>query len=421
MSEAAIICNDVGKRYWLPHLIEDGESPERSEEFWALRNVTFQVARGEIVGVVGSNGAGKTTLLKILSKVSTPTEGSVEVYGRLGSLLQVGAGFHPDLSGRDNVYLNGAILGMKRTQISSLFDEIVDFAEIARFIDMPIKKYSSGMTARLAFSIAAHLEPEILILDEILSVGDTHFQEKCRKKMEGVIRDGRTVLIVSHNLATLPDLCTKAILMAHGRLEFEGTVDEALSRYLSKPEYSRFDTIGMKLPEFDALSGGTAYPESTSGPWLKLQRYQDTTTLKLISLELSGKDGRPRNIFFDDEQILLRITLELLEDSTSFRCILQVQNQEGDGILASTSHSLDAEGLELQAGVAEILCILPPGTLWPRQYLIEVVLDNRGIERVTVKNALEFRVERRGHVHKGLPASWVRHPLQWDITLKERD
>jgi lipopolysaccharide transport system ATP-binding protein len=204
------------------------------EEFWALKNVSFEVKRGEIIGIIGRNGAGKSTLLKILSRITEPTEGRVLVRGRIASLLEVGTGFHPELTGRENIFLNGAILGMTRREIRKKFDEIVAFAEVDRFLDTPVKRYSSGMYVRLAFAVAAHLEPEILVVDEVLAVGDHEFQKKCLGKMHDVAsREGRTVLFVSHNLAAISELATRAVLLNKGAVEVDGDVPRAISTYLS--------------------------------------------------------------------------------------------------------------------------------------------------------------------------------------------
>jgi lipopolysaccharide transport system ATP-binding protein len=211
------------------------ENLDEKNSFWALRDVSFEVEPGEVVGIVGRNGAGKSTLLKILSRITEPTKGKIELYGRVGSLLEVGTGFHPELSGRENIYLNGAILGMKHREIVKKFDEIVDFAEIEKFIDTPVKYYSSGMYMRLAFAVAANLEPEILIVDEVLAVGDAEFQEKCLGKMKSVSdKEGRTVLFVSHNTTAVANLCKRAFLLKSGEIEFIGDVNETIALYLAK-------------------------------------------------------------------------------------------------------------------------------------------------------------------------------------------
>jgi lipopolysaccharide transport system ATP-binding protein len=213
---------------------------ERAREFWALSDVSFDVSPGEVLGVVGANGAGKSTLLKILSRITEPTAGRIELGGRVASLLEVGTGFHPELSGRENVYLNGTLLGMRKREIDRKFDEIVAFSEVERFLDTPVKRYSSGMYVRLAFAVAAHLEPEILVVDEVLSVGDAAFQKKCLGKMDDIAHEGRTVLFVSHNMAAVQRLCTRAILLERGRLAFEGEPRAVAARYLAGEDRPRF-------------------------------------------------------------------------------------------------------------------------------------------------------------------------------------
>ncbi len=208
--------------------------PEEERLLWALRDVTFDVTRGEAVGIIGPNGAGKSTLLKILSRITEPTEGRAEIVGRIGTLLEVGTGFHPELTGRENIYLNGAILGMKKSEIDSKFDEIVAFSEIEKFIDTPVKHYSSGMHVRLAFSVAAHLEPEILLVDEVLAVGDVAFQRKCLGKINDVTQGGRTVLFVSHNMAAIQKLCTRVIMLEGGRVTTVGDTNDIVERYLKE-------------------------------------------------------------------------------------------------------------------------------------------------------------------------------------------
>lgn len=209
-------------------------SRRKENTFWALKDVSFEIKQGDIVGVVGSNGAGKSTLLKVLSRITDPTVGRVDIRGRIGSLLEVGTGFHPELSGRENIFLNGAILGMPRQQVRRQFDAIVDFAGVEKFIDTPVKRYSSGMYLRLAFAVAAHLEPEILLVDEVLAVGDSAFQEKCIGKMNSVAKEGRTVLFVSHNMAAIRSLCTRGILMSNGQVKHQGTVQTTIEEYFKQ-------------------------------------------------------------------------------------------------------------------------------------------------------------------------------------------
>jgi lipopolysaccharide transport system ATP-binding protein len=242
----AVQAHGVSKRYTLGQLrggyrllsetladrVRRKPGPPAEREFWAIRDVDFEVAPGETFGIVGHNGAGKSTLLKILSRVTPPTAGEIKIRGRVGALLEVGTGFHPELTGRENIFLNGAVLGMRRAEIQRRFDEIVEFAEVARFIDTPVKRYSSGMYLRLAFAVAAHLEPEVLIVDEVLSVGDLAFQEKCLGRMERVAGEGRTVLFVSHNLAAVQKLCPRAMLLSRGHKVAEGDTASVINEYV---------------------------------------------------------------------------------------------------------------------------------------------------------------------------------------------
>ncbi len=236
---AAIRVEALGKRYQLGEerpltaLLRGLRRAPAAEELWALRDVSFDVAPGEAIGIVGRNGAGKSTLLKILARITEPTTGSAELNGRVGSLLEVGTGFHPELTGRENVFLNGALLGLRKREIAARFDEIVDFSGVQRFLDTPVKRYSSGMRVRLAFAVAAHLEPEILIVDEVLAVGDAEFQNRCLGKMSDVAGHGRTVLFVSHHLAALRALCTRALWLEHGRIAAEGEVAPVVDAYLA--------------------------------------------------------------------------------------------------------------------------------------------------------------------------------------------
>jgi lipopolysaccharide transport system ATP-binding protein len=261
MSDIPIRVQNLGKKYLLRHLARGGhknytalrdvlseavKAPFRrstqneesghastSEEFWALKDVSFEIKRGESVGIIGRNGAGKSTLLKLLSRITEPTSGRIELEGKIASLLEVGTGFHPELTGRENIYLNGAILGMKRSEIKSKFDEIVAFAEVERFLDTPVKHYSSGMYVRLAFAVAAHLEPDVLIVDEVLAVGDAEFQKKCLGKMQSVSgQEGRTVLFVSHNMQAIRQMCQRVIFFKQGKIAFNGDPHAAISAYL---------------------------------------------------------------------------------------------------------------------------------------------------------------------------------------------
>jgi lipopolysaccharide transport system ATP-binding protein len=279
MSEVIIKVAGVSKKYTLGrsraasgdglrHVVQDAlvarfrrhsasnAAPEnsQSQEFWALKDVSFEVKRGEVVGIIGRNGAGKSTLLKILSRITEPTSGRIEIEGRVASLLEVGTGFHPELSGRENIFLNGAILGMSRKEIRSKFDEIVAFAEVDRFLDTPVKRYSSGMYVRLAFAVAAHLEPEILIVDEVLAVGDAEFQKKCFGKIQEVSGLGRTILFVSHNMAAVENLCSSAMLLHSGSIVFLGETGDVINKYQTTADKSLSVPLGERL---DRQGGGS--------------------------------------------------------------------------------------------------------------------------------------------------------------------
>ncbi len=225
-----------------------------AETFCALNDVSFDVKKGEVVGIVGRNGAGKSTLLKVLSRITEPTAGKIRLHGRVGSLLEVGTGFHPELTGRENIFLNGTILGMRRPEIVRQFDAIVDFAGVEKFLDTPVKRYSSGMYVRLAFAVAAHMNPEILVIDEVLAVGDMQFQEKCLRKMDHVARAGRTILFVSHNLQTIRTLCTRCILLGQGQITAQGDVDECLSQFVGAAASEGADIASHGVSSSDLLS-----------------------------------------------------------------------------------------------------------------------------------------------------------------------
>ncbi len=258
---------------------------ELDEIIWALKEVSFEIKQGEVVGIIGCNGAGKSTLLKILSRITEPTEGYAEVHGRVGSLLEVGTGFHPELTGRENIYLNGAILGMRKAEIERKFDEIVDFAEIEKFLDTPVKHYSSGMYVRLAFAVAAHLEPEILLVDEVLAVGDIGFQKKCLSKIGAVAREGRTVIVVSHNMAVVQNLCQRALLLVDGKLDYVGITEDCVRRYMEA-------TPALAEAETDL----SCHPVRRRG------------CLPLLnSVRLTGRDGNPTTRFLSGEMMKIEL------------------------------------------------------------------------------------------------------------------
>ena len=269
-------------------------SNSNESKFWALDDVSFEIKHGEAVGIIGHNGAGKSTILKILSRITKPTRGRVELFGRAGSLLEVGTGFHTELTGRENIYLNGAILGMGRREIDRKFDEIVDFSGVEKFLDTPVKHYSSGMHVRLAFSVAAHLEPEILIIDEVLAVGDAEFQKKCLGKMNEITGGGRTVLFVSHNQDAVARLCQRAILLESGRLILDGSTDEVFSQY-----FSSIDRLQVELaldPDRVMPDGGVAWKIDLSDFPIAGDSHSNLNQSKVVVLEDGKKLGPPHTL-----------------------------------------------------------------------------------------------------------------------------
>jgi len=283
---------------------------------WALRDVSFEVREGEVLGLIGRNGAGKSTLLKVLSRITEPTTGRIEVHGRVGSLLEVGTGFHPELTGRDNIYLNGSILGMDRAYIARRFDEIVDFAGVAAFIDTPVKRYSSGMYLRLAFAVAAHLEPDVLILDEVLAVGDASFQKKCLGKMRDVASQGRTVLFVSHDITAVTRLCTRALLLHDGTVVADGPAHEVARRYLQS---------GL---------GSLATRE-----WQDPRRAPQNHVARLLSARIRTADGRTAEALDITQPVGLEMTYEVLEPGHVLVPNFHVANE--DGVQVCVLHDTD--------------------------------------------------------------------------------
>jgi lipopolysaccharide transport system ATP-binding protein len=279
----------------------------KDELFWALRDVSLEVREGEVVGIIGRNGAGKTTLLKLLSRITKPTTGWAEIHGRVGSLLEVGTGFHPELTGRENTFLSGAILGMKRAAIARKFDEIVAFAEVERFIDTPVKHYSSGMYVRLAFAVAAHLETEVLFIDEVLAVGDIAFQRKCLGRMGAAAKEGRTVMFVSHNLAAVRNLCTRAVLFTDGRIDSDADTTTAIADYL------------------EDLKGNSETMRSVSE---QIRAAPPDSHFRLISVALLQGDTEPEH-FVSHEPIILQLEYEVLEEALGLRVGFDVINEEG--------------------------------------------------------------------------------------------
>jgi lipopolysaccharide transport system ATP-binding protein len=317
---------------------------EREAELWALRDVSFDIAQGEVTGVIGRNGAGKSTLLKILSRITEPTEGSADIYGRVGSLLEVGTGFHPELTGRENIYLNGAILGMRRSEIDRKFDEIVQFAEITRFLDTVVKHYSTGMFMRLAFSVAAHLDPEILLVDEVLAVGDAEFQRKCLGKMNGVAREGRTVLFVSHNMPAVQSLCSRCIVLKNGQLEVAGSVQEGIRLYHSGGLESGEDSARGEVAITSLRVNGSLAPHVMAGS----------------------------NLCFD-------FLLSLRAEISGFRMILMVEDSRGVVVLHAVQTERDQRILR-EPGEHRVSLQLPSLMLTPGGYSFYVKFIYNGVD-----------------------------------------
>jgi lipopolysaccharide transport system ATP-binding protein len=328
---------------------------------WALKDVSFEVKRGEVVGVIGRNGAGKTTLLKLLSRITEPTEGFAAIHGRVGSLLEVGTGFHPELTGRENVFLNGAILGMRRAEISSKFDAIAEFSGVEKFLDTPVKRYSTGMQVRLAFAVAAHLEPEILLVDEVLAVGDAAFQRKCLGKMESVATEGRTVFLVSHNMEAITSLCTRAIWIDDGGLRGDGDPRELVTAYLAT---TRSELAGVPLADRNDRWG--------PGP------------IRFTSLEVRNALGEPIGSVHAGETV--EFVLSYVSTGESLRHVspfIQISDQNDHPLIVLAARLTD-EDFELLPPEGRLVCQVPRFPLTPGTYNIDVAAT---VNSPTVRDA----------------------------------
>lgn len=354
----------------------------------ALNNVSFEVKRGEVLGIIGRNGAGKSTLLKILSEVTSPTKGTVKIKGRVASLLEVGTGFHPELTGRENIYLNGAILGMTKKEIAEKFDEIVAFAEIEKFIDTPVKRYSSGMYVRLAFAVAAHLEPEILIVDEVLAVGDAAFQKKCLGKMGDVAKEGRTVLFVSHNMSAINRLCKKTILLSEGMIAYQGLTEEVVLHYLISSSTERKSAI-----------------EFSDDPEKPFQ---------ILSISVSDFQGKPVERQIEvDESFAVNIIYKINKSLPGGYAGFTVRNSSGEIVFMSDSRDSDKSCRFENPGVKKVAIFFPAPLLVPGQYMITAAIcqQNKGALDVCL-NAITIDVVNIRSVRTTW-AGYVHIPLQW--------
>lgn len=356
--------------------IRENGGRRTKESIWALKDVSFEVKRGEVVGIIGRNGAGKSTLLKILSSITEPTKGYADIYGRVGSLLEVGTGFHPELTGRENIYLNGAILGMQRAEIEKKFDEIVAFAEVEKFIDTPVKRYSSGMYLRLAFAVAAHLEPEILIVDEVLAVGDLNFQKKCMGKMNSVAKHGQTVLFVSHNLAAVRQLCSTTVLLERGGVRCVGDSDSVINTYLN-PQESPGDAI-VFTRDIDNRKG--------------------TGSGRIVRVGFFDESGEATNTVGVGKPFSVELEVELEMKDAALVAGLEIKQSDGTPLLNLRSDSQGISFKPSDEGGGIVINIQIPGLpLYPGRYIVEPWFADRQGQRIDhLYNSLWVMLESQG-------------------------
>jgi lipopolysaccharide transport system ATP-binding protein len=385
------------KQLWkLSHFSENGHDSD--DIIWALKHVSFEIKQGEVVGIIGRNGAGKSTLLKLLSRITEPTTGRAIINGRVSSLLEVGTGFHPDLTGRENVYLNGAVLGMTKQEIDRKFAEIIDFSGIEKFIDTPVKRYSTGMTVRLAFSVAAHLEPEILLVDEVLAVGDLEFQKKCLGKMGHVAKEGRTVLFVSHNMSAVTRLCHYAIWLAEGQLHQLGPTEEVIAAYLA---------TGSELEGERRWEA----PEEAPG----------NDKLRLRAVRVLNSQGQVSSMIDIRFPFYVAIEYDVLCPLPGARVGFFLLNSEGTVVFApNDSEGSGCERGLRQAGSYVSICQIPGTLLNSGSYTLTPSADIPSVEALFFEeNALRFHVERTGGVYSARPdrlPGVICPLLQWQIS-----
>ena len=402
MAEFAIQAERLGKRYRigerepyqtlrdqvarLGQSIRRGTSahePERT--FWALQDISFQLRRGEVLGVIGPNGAGKSTLLKILARITEPTTGSALIRGRVGSLLEVGTGFHPELTGRDNVYLAAAVLGMGRREIQGKFDAIVEFSGVERFIDTPVKHFSTGMQTRLAFAVAAHLEPEVLLVDEVLAVGDAAFQQKCLGKMGEVASSGRTVLCVSHHMATITSLCSTGLWLEEGRIRGFGAVNEVVAGYLSH-----------------------AHARAGEGTVTKIQRKGgDTSRVRTVSFQarIAGQDSAPRT--GAPAEFMVGYAAARTDQMLKLNVLITIKDERGASVFACKTSMTDRQNFRDIAATGRVVCRIEWLPLLAGTYSVDIRLKDEQGESERLINAASFMVIDVGESGMVLPASGV--------------
>jgi len=396
MSDIVIKSENIGKMYTIGHQAENGRytalrdvlmqnarnlwnktkdlatgkaiiQGETMEEVWALKDVSFEIRRGEAVGIIGRNGAGKSTLLKVLSRITEPSTGRVTIKGRVASLLEVGTGFHPELSGRENIYLNGTIMGMTRVEIKKKFDEIVAFAEVEKYLDTPVKRYSSGMYVRLAFAVAAHLEPEILVVDEVLAVGDFAFQKKCLGKMGDVAKEGRTVLFVSHNMEAIAQLCTRGVCLDKGTVTFGGNAKDAVEHYLKNTRYERSRDIDLSL--------------------YKRREHVFNSPFRIIKLKLLG--GNDQLLYKIGEPILFEIAYRCNSIISGLRIGLGINTLMGQRLC--TFHS-PVDSAILSSGRNQIGLRVDTAQLKPGTYTIDVGARSGKVDYDAIVGIASFEI-----------------------------
>ncbi len=413
MNHIAIRADSLSKRYRvgerLPYrslreslsriFYNSRKTEDKTREIWALQNITFELKHGEVLAIIGRNGAGKSTLLKIIGRITTPTSGRAEIFGRVGSLLEVGTGFHPELTGRENVFLNGAILGMRREEIRRRFDEIIAFANTEHYVDTPVKRYSSGMRLRLAFAVAAHLDTEILLIDEVLAVGDHHFQKRCLGKMRDVASSGRTVVFVSHNLAAVSNLCTRGILLDRGQIIADGLTEEVVEKYIE---------IGRTTPGFRS--------------WNRPQDAPGDDLVRLHAVRILS-DRKPTSEVAIDKPVVIEIEYWNLSKGTDFSVSIHLLDKMGVPVLASANmHSAnlgydDFYCKPLLEGLYRTSCEIPANFLNDGTYSINVFVLKGGRDvQLSLMDAVSFTVVDTGTMRKEYSGYWlgmVRPRLRW--------
>ncbi len=372
------------------------------EGFWALKDVSFEVEPGEVVGIIGRNGAGKSTLLKILSRITSPTEGTVELHGRVGSLLEVGTGFHPELTGRENIFLSGSILGMKRREIDAKLDDIVKFSEIEKFLDTPVKRYSSGMYVRLAFAVAAHLDTDILLVDEVLAVGDAEFQKKSLGKMRSVGESGKTVILISHNMAMINNICDRAILLKDGHNILEADAGKVTQEYLSNLRYD---------------NGEIVWPDICSAPG------NNSVKLHSVKIYQNGSDIPTSDVEISKD-IIVEISYVPLIEGLRFYCSLMLHDSQGTIVLASSNMKSISKtedvwsGFPHPKGLYKSKCIIPGNFLNDGSYSVTPVIGRYPNETQIMEDRLiSFQVHDTGEMRQEFYGKWVgvvRPKLSWE-------